>query len=241
MSNPIVTIEMESGAVMTGELYPELAPNTVNNFIELANSGFYDGLIFHRVIPGFMIQGGCPQGNGMGGPGYEIDGEFSANGHKNDLKHTLGVLSMARTMAPNSAGSQFFIMVADAPHLDGQYAAFGKITDNAQAAVDISRVNRDMFTDKPKKPQTIKSIRVDTQGVEYPAPEKHYVFSSAFADLKKQASRSRCEGNAVHTAHTGAYRFRRGCGGRISGRRRLASIKRATYKLKNNNTVAVAA
>ena len=155
MSHPIVTIEMESGAVMTGELYPELAPNTVNNFIELANSGFYDGLIFHR------------------GPGYEIDGEFSANGHKNDLKHTLGVLSMARTMAPNSAGSQFFIMVADAPHLDGQYAAFGKITDNAQAAVDISRVNRDMFTDKPKKPQTIKSIRVDTQGVEYPAPEKH--------------------------------------------------------------------
>ena len=151
MSHPIVTIEMESGAVMTGELYPELAPNTVNNFIELANSGFYDGLIFHRVIPGFMIQGGCPQGNGMGGPGYEIDGEFSANGHKNDLKHTLGVLSMARTMAPNSAGSQFFIM----------------------AAVDISRVNRDMFTDKPKKPQTIKSIRVDTQGVEYPAPEKH--------------------------------------------------------------------
>ena len=145
MSNPIVTIEMESGAVMTGELYPELAPNTVNNFIALANSGFYDGLIFHRVIPGFMIQGGCPQGNGMGGPGYEIDGEFSANGHKNDLKHTLGVLSMARTMAPNSAGSQFFIMVADAPHLDGQYAAFGKITDNAQAAVDISRVNRDMF------------------------------------------------------------------------------------------------
>ena len=145
MSHPIVTIEMESGAVMTGELYPELAPNTVNNFIALANSGFYDGLIFHRVIPGFMIQGGCP----------------------------LGVLSMARTMAPNSAGSQFFIMVADAPHLDGQYAAFGKITDNAQAAVDISRVNRDMFTDKPKKPQTIKSIRVDTQGVEYPAPEKH--------------------------------------------------------------------
>ena len=157
MSHPIVTIEMESGAVMTGELYPELAPNTVNNFIALANSGFYDGLIFHRV----------------GGPGYEIDGEFSANGHKNDLEHTLGVLSMARTMAPNSAGSQFFIMVADAPHLDGQYAAFGKITDNAQAAVDISRVNRDMFTDKPKKPQTIKSIRVDTQGVEYPAPEKH--------------------------------------------------------------------
>ena len=173
MSNPIVKIEMEDGAVMTGELYPEIAPNTVNNFISLANGGFYDGLIFHRVIPGFMIQGGCPNGNGMGGPGYEIDGEFSSNGFKNDLKHTLGVLSMARTMAPNSAGSQFFIMVADAPHLDGQYAAFGKITDNAQAAVDISRVNRDMFTDKPKKPQTIKSIRVDTQGVDYPAPKKH--------------------------------------------------------------------
>ena len=173
MSNPIVKIEMEDGAVMTGELYPEIAPNTVNNFISLANGGFYDGLIFHRVIPGFMIQGGCPDGNGMGGPGYEIDGEFSSNGFKNDLKHTLGVLSMARTMAPNSAGSQFFIMVADAPHLDGQYAAFGKITDNAQAAVDISRVNRDMFTDKPKKPQTIKSIRVDTQGVDYPAPKKH--------------------------------------------------------------------
>ena len=173
MSNPIVKIEMEDGVVMTGELYPEIAPNTVNNFISLANGGFYDGLIFHRVIPGFMIQGGCPDGNGMGGPGYEIDGEFSSNGFKNDLKHTLGVLSMARTMAPNSAGSQFFIMVADAPHLDGQYAAFGKITDNAQAAVDISRVNRDMFTDKPKKPQTIKSIRVDTQGVDYPAPKKH--------------------------------------------------------------------
>ena len=173
MSNPIVTIEMEDGAVMTGELYPELAPNTVRNFIALANSGFYDGLTFHRVIPGFMIQGGCPDGTGTGGPGYEIDGEFSSNGHPNDLKHTLGVLSMARTMAPNSAGSQFFIMVADAPHLDGQYAAFGKITGNAQAAVDISRVNRDMFTDKPKKPQTMKSVRVDTQGVEYPAPEKH--------------------------------------------------------------------
>ncbi len=172
MSNPIVTIEMEDGGVMTGELYPEIAPNTVNNFIALANGGFYDGLIFHRVIPGFMIQGGCPNGNGMGGPGYSIRGEFSANGFKNELKHTLGVLSMARTMIPDSAGSQFFIMVADAPHLDNQYAAFGKITENAQKAIDISRVNRDMFTDKPKKPQTIKSIRVDTLGVDYPAPEK---------------------------------------------------------------------
>ena len=162
MANPIVTIEMESGAVMSGELYPELAPNTVNNFIALANSGFYDGVVFHRVIPGFMIQGGDPDGNGTGGPGYEIKGEFSANGFKNDLKHTLGVLSMARTMIPDSAGSQFFIMVADAPHLDGQYAAFGKITENAQAAVDISRVNRNMFNDMPKKPQVIKSIRAGT-------------------------------------------------------------------------------
>ena len=172
MANPIVTIEMESGAVMSGELYPEIAPNTVNNFIALANSGFYDGVVFHRVIPGFMIQGGDPEGTGMGGPGYCIKGEFLFNGVDNDLKHTLGVLSMARTMIPDSAGSQFFIMVADAPHLDGQYAAFGKITENAQAAVDISRVNRNMYNDMPKKPQVIKTIRVDTQGVDYPEPEK---------------------------------------------------------------------
>ena len=129
MANPIVTIEMESGAVMSGELYPEIAPNTVNNFIALANSGFYDGVVFHRVIPGFMIQGGDPDGNGTGGPGYEIKGEFSANGFKNDLKHTLGVLSMARTMIPDSAGSQFFIMHKTSPHLDGAYAAFGKVTE----------------------------------------------------------------------------------------------------------------
>ena len=172
MSNPLVAIEMEDGGVMKGELYPEIAPNTVNNFIALANSGYYDGLIFHRVIPGFMIQGGCPQGTGTGGPGYSIKGEFTSNGFQNDLKHTLGVLSMARTMIPDSAGSQFFIMVADAPHLDREYAAFGKITENAEKAVEISRVNRDMFTDKPKKPQTIKSIRVDTLGEEYPEPEK---------------------------------------------------------------------
>ena len=170
--NPIVTFEMENGDVMTAELYPDVAPQSVYNFISLIQKGFYDGLIFHRVIPGFMIQGGDPDGNGTGGPGYEIRGEFTANGFKNDLKHTLGVLSMARTMIPDSAGSQFFVMVADAPHLDGQYAGFGKITENAQAAIDISRVNRDMFTDKPKKPQTIKSIRVDTLGVDYPAPEK---------------------------------------------------------------------
>ena len=174
MSNPIVTITMEDGRIMRGELYPEKAPNTVNNFISLANKGFYDGLTFHRVIPGFMIQGGCPQGTGMGGPGYEINGEFSANGFRqNDLKHTLGVLSMARTMAPNSAGSQFFIMVAPAPHLDGQYAAFGQVTEGTDIAVDISRVPRNMMNDKPKKDVVIQSIRVDTQGVEYPAPETH--------------------------------------------------------------------
>ena len=174
MSNPIFTITMADGKVMKGELYPDKAPNTVNNFISLANKGVYDGLIFHRVIPGFMIQGGCPNGNGMGGPGYEINGEFSANGFKqNDLLHTTGVLSMARTMAPNSAGSQFFIMVAPAPHLDGQYAAFGQVTEGQDIAIDISRVPRNMMNDKPKKDQVIQSIRVDTQGVEYPAPETH--------------------------------------------------------------------
>ena len=172
MSNPLVTIEMADGGVMKGELYPETAPGTVNNFIALANSGYYDGLIFHRVIPGFMIQGGCPEGTGTGGPGYCIKGEFAANGFRNELAHTTGVLSMARTMIPDSAGSQFFIMVADAPHLDGQYAAFGKITENADKAIEISRVPRDMATDKPKKPQTIQSIRVDTLGEEYPEPEK---------------------------------------------------------------------
>ena len=174
MSTPIFTITMADGKVMKGELYPDKAPNSVNNFISLANKGFYDGLIFHRVIPGFMIQGGCPNGNGMGGPGYEINGEFSANGFKqNDLLHTTGVLSMARTMAPNSAGSQFFIMVAPAPHLDGQYAAFGQVTEGQDIAIGISRVPRNMMNDKPKKDQVIQSIRVDTQGVEYPAPETH--------------------------------------------------------------------
>ncbi|MDD5932187.1 MAG: peptidylprolyl isomerase [Oscillospiraceae bacterium] len=174
MSNPIATITMADGRVMKAELYPEKAPNTVNNFISLANKGFYDGLIFHRVIPGFMIQGGCPQGNGMGGPGYEIDGEFAANRFKlNDIVHTTGVLSMARTMAPNSAGSQFFIMVAPAPHLDGQYAAFGKVFEGEQVAIDISRVQRNMMNDKPKKDVVIQSIRVDTQGVDYPEPKTH--------------------------------------------------------------------
>ena len=173
MSNPIVTIELENGQVMRGELYPEKAPNTVNNFIALANGGFYDGLTFHRVIPGFMIQGGCPSGTGTGGPGYQIRGEFAGNGfEKNDIKHTLGVLSMARAMHPDSAGSQFFIMVEAAPHLDGQYDAFGQITENVEAAVAVSRVPRNMMNDKPTKPQVIRSIRVDTQGEEYPEPEK---------------------------------------------------------------------
>ena len=173
MNYPIVRIELDTGKVMTGELYPDKAPNTVNNFIALANSGFYDGLTFHRVIPGFMIQGGCPKGTGTGGPGYQIRGEFSGNGcGNNDIKHTPGVLSMARSEMPDSAGSQFFIMVGDASHLDGQYAAFGKITENVEAAVEVSRVQRSLFDNKPKKPQVIRSIRVDTLGTEYPAPEK---------------------------------------------------------------------
>ena len=172
--NPTFKITMENGGVIEGELYPDKAPQSVYNFIDLCNHNFYDGLIFHRVIPGFMIQGGCPNGNGMGGPGYEINGEFAANGFRqNDLLHTTGVLSMARTMAPNSAGSQFFIMVAPAPHLDGQYAAFGQVTQGTDIAIDISRVPRNMMNDKPKKDQVIASIRVDTQGVEYPEPETH--------------------------------------------------------------------
>ena len=174
MSNPIATILMEDGKKMIAELYPDKAPNTVNNFISLANKGFYDGLTFHRVIPGFMIQGGDPEGTGSGGPGYEIKGEFASNGFtQNDLKHTTGVLSMARTNIPDSAGSQFFIMVADAGHLDGQYAAFGKVTEGADVAIAISRVQRNMWDDKPKKPVVIQSIRVDTQGVDYPEPETH--------------------------------------------------------------------
>ncbi len=152
-------IEMENGDVMKGELYPEIAPITVENFEKLAGEGFYDGLIFHRVIPGFMIQGGCPKGNGTGGPGYTIKGEFAANGVANDLKHTRGVLSMARSMMPNSAGSQFFVMVADAPHLDGQYAAFGKVTEGMEAADKIVAVRRD-FRDKPFEKQVIKTIKI---------------------------------------------------------------------------------
>jgi peptidyl-prolyl cis-trans isomerase B (cyclophilin B) len=171
MSNPIVTIEMEDGGVMKAELYPEIAPNTVNNFISLVKKGFYDGVIFHRVIPGFMIQGGDPKGVGIGGPGYCIRGEFTANGFKNDLKHDRGVLSMARTMAPNSAGSQFFIMHEDSPHLDGQYAAFGKVIEGIEVVDKICSVRTD-YNDKPRIPQVMKKVTVETFGSEYPEPVK---------------------------------------------------------------------
>ena len=172
MNNPIVTIEMENGKKIVAELYPDIAPQSVRNFISLANAGFYNGLIFHRVIPGFMIQGGCPEGTGMGGPGYCIKGEFSANGVTNDLRHTRGVLSMARAQAPDSAGSQFFLMHADAPHLDGQYAAFGMVIEGMDVVDEIAVHPRNMMTNKPKKPQVMKSVTVDTKGVEYPEPEK---------------------------------------------------------------------
>ena len=171
MNHPIATITMEDGRVMTAELYPEKAPNTVNNFISLANKGFYDGLIFHRVIPGFMIQGGCPNGNGMGGPGYSIKGEFTHNGVCNTLKHDRGVLSMARAMDPDSAGSQFFIMVEQAPHLDGEYAAFGKVIEGMEVADAIVSVHTDRM-DKPMEDQRMKAVTVETFGVDYPAPEK---------------------------------------------------------------------
>ena len=169
--NPIITFEMENGDIMKAELYPEVAPNTVNNFISLVSSGFYDGVIFHRVIKGFMIQGGDPEGTGMGGPGYGIKGEFAQNGVKNDLKHSAGVLSMARSMMPNSAGSQFFIMHKDAPHLDGAYAAFGKITEGMDIVDKIAAVRTD-HSDRPMDEQKIKSVTVETFGVDYPQPEK---------------------------------------------------------------------
>ena len=171
MANPIVTITMGSGDVIKAELYPDIAPNTVNNFISLINKGYYDGLCFHRVIKGFMIQGGCPDGTGTGGPGYSIRGEFSQNGFKNDLKHSEGVLSMARTMMPNSAGSQFFIMHKNSPHLDGAYAAFGKVTEGIEAVNKIAECETD-FSDRPLEPKIMKTVTVDTFGVEYPEPEK---------------------------------------------------------------------
>ena len=169
--NPVITITMQDGGVIKAELYPETAPNTVNNFLSLVRKGYYNGLIFHRVIEGFMIQGGCPNGTGTGGPGYCIKGEFTANGFKNDLRHTPGVLSMARTMAPNSAGSQFFIMHADAPHLDGQYAAFGKVTESMDFVNRIAQTPTD-WSDRPLREQRIESITAETFGAEYPEPEK---------------------------------------------------------------------
>ena len=171
MSNPIVTIEMENGDIIKAELYPDVAPNTVNNFISLVKNKFYDGIIFHRVIRGFMIQGGDPQGIGIGGPGYPIKGEFKMNGVQNDLKHTRGVLSMARSMAPDSAGSQFFIMHEDAPHLDGQYAAFGKVIEGIEVVDKIAKCMTGR-NDKPIHRQAMKKVTVDTFGVDYPEPVK---------------------------------------------------------------------
>ena len=168
--NPIVTIEMEDGRAMKAELYPEIAPNTVNSFIALIEKGFYDGLIFHRVIPGFMLQGGCPLGEGYGGPGYGIKGEFSGNGFKNDLKHTRGVLSMARSQSPNSAGSQFFVMHETSPHLDGQYAAFGKVIEGDDLIDAIAGVPTN-HADKPNEDQRMKKVTVETFGIKYPEPE----------------------------------------------------------------------
>ena len=171
MANPIVTIEMENGDIMKAELYPEVAPNTVNNFVSLVKKGYYDGLVFHRVINGFMIQGGCPVGTGMGGPGYTIKGEFAQNGFTNGLAHTEGVLSMARAMHPDSAGSQFFIMHKAAPHLDGAYAAFGKIIEGMDIVNKIAETDTD-YSDRPLDEQKMKKVTVDTMGTEYPEPEK---------------------------------------------------------------------
>ena len=171
LANPIVTITMENGDVIKAELYPDIAPNTVNNFISLVKKGFYNGLNFHRIINGFMIQGGCPEGTGMGGPNYSIKGEFSQNGFKNDLKHTEGVLSMARSMRPDSAGSQFFIMHKAAPHLDGAYAAFGKVIEGMDVVNKIAETATD-YSDRPLQPQVMKTVTVETFGVDYPEPEK---------------------------------------------------------------------
>lgn len=168
--NPIVTFEMENGDIMKAELYPQIAPNTVNNFINLILKGYYDGITFHRVIRGFMIQGGCPDGTGMGGPGYSIKGEFSQNGFSNELQHAPGVLSMARTMAPDSAGSQFFIMHQNSPHLDGAYAAFGQITEGMEIVNKIAETATD-YSDCPMEPQVMKKVTIETFGETYPEPE----------------------------------------------------------------------
>ena len=171
MANPVVTFEMENGDIIKAELYPEIAPNTVRNFVSLVRKGFYDGLIFHRVIRGFMIQGGCPDGTGMGGPGYTIKGEFSQNGFQNNLKHTPGVLSMARAMHPDSAGSQFFIMHETSPHLDGAYAAFGQVTEGMEVVNKIAETATD-YSDRPLETQRMKKVTVDTFGETYPEPER---------------------------------------------------------------------
>ena len=171
MANPVVTFEMENGDIIKAELYPEIAPNTVNNFVSLVNKGFYDGLIFHRVIRGFRIQGGCPDGTGMGGPGYDIKGEFAQNGFTNNLKHTPGVLSMARAMHPDSAGSQFFIMHEAAPHLDGAYAAFGKVTEGMDVVNKIAETATD-YSDRPLETQRMKKVTLETFGVTYPEPDR---------------------------------------------------------------------
>lgn len=168
--NPVITFEMEDGRIFKAELYPDIAPNTVHNFLSLVNKGFYNGLIFHRVIEGFMIQGGCPNGNGMGDPGYSIKGEFSQNGFENDLKHTPGVLSMARSMHPDSAGSQFFVMHKTSPHLDGAYAAFGKVIEGMEVVNEIAETPTD-YGDRPMTPQVMKSVTAETFGVDYPEPE----------------------------------------------------------------------
>lgn len=170
MANPVVTFEMENGDIIKAELFPEIAPESVNNFVSLVKKGYYNGLTFHRVISGFMIQGGCPQGIGTGGPGYSIYGEFNQNGFTNNLKHAPGVLSMARSMMPNSAGSQFFLMHKNSPHLDGSYAGFGQVTEGMDVVNKIAEVNVDR-NDKPLKPQVMKSVTVDTFGVEYSEPE----------------------------------------------------------------------
>lgn len=171
MANPVVTFEMENGDIIKAELYPEIAPNTVRNFVSLVQKGFYDGLIFHRVIRGFMIQGGCPDGTGMGGPGYTIKGEFSQNGFENNLKHTPGVLSMARAMHPDSAGSQFFIMHETSPHLDGAYAAFGQVTEGMEVVNKIAETATD-YSDRPLETQRMKKVTIDTFGETYPEPER---------------------------------------------------------------------
>ncbi len=172
---PIVTMEMENGEIITIELYPEIAPNTVRNFVYLIREKFYDGLGFHRVIPGFMVQGGCPNSTGTGGPGYQIPGEFSSNGFANDLKHDIGILSMARTRLPDSAGSQFFIMVAKSPHLDGEYAAFGQVIENMEEVSRIVSVKRN-GNDCPLEPQVMKTVTVETFGIDYPKPEVSYEY-----------------------------------------------------------------